>query len=176
MSYAIDMPVRRYATARRPSRADMTVVAAFMAIYIASSYFGAAPVDLSDYIRSVTAQSIAHQHPTAADLQRAFHDLLVNERMLARLGPAVNSGRGLFLYGPPGNGKTSIAERITAGRLVRELCAPLGGSAGGHGAMAGARIPLLGRPASKVAERFKLPRRAGLGLDSDAPPVISRPA
>ena len=34
--------------------------------------------------------------------------------MLDRLGPAVNSGRGLFLYGPPGNGKTSIAERITA--------------------------------------------------------------
>jgi nanoRNase/pAp phosphatase (c-di-AMP/oligoRNAs hydrolase) len=42
--------------------------------------------------------------------------------------------------------------RINAGRLVRELCAPLGGSAGGHGAMAGARIPLLGRPTSKVAE------------------------
>jgi predicted ATPase with chaperone activity len=34
--------------------------------------------------------------------------------MLDRLGPAVNSGRGLFLFGPPGNGKTSIAERITA--------------------------------------------------------------
>ena len=34
--------------------------------------------------------------------------------MLDRLGPAINSGRGLFLYGPPGNGKTSIAERVTA--------------------------------------------------------------
>jgi nanoRNase/pAp phosphatase (c-di-AMP/oligoRNAs hydrolase) len=41
--------------------------------------------------------------------------------------------------------------RINAGRLVRELCAPLGGSAGGHGAMAGARIPLARRPASRVA-------------------------
>jgi hypothetical protein len=79
-----------------------------------SSYFGSAPVDLSDYVRSVTAQSIAHQHPTVEDLQRAFRDLLINAHMLARLGPAVNSGRGLFLYGPPGNGKTSIAERVTA--------------------------------------------------------------
>ena len=34
--------------------------------------------------------------------------------MLARLGPAINSGRGLFLFGAPGNGKTSIAERVTA--------------------------------------------------------------
>jgi len=41
--------------------------------------------------------------------------------------------------------------RINAGRLVRELCAPLGGSAGGHGAMAGARIPLSGRSVSEVA-------------------------
>ena len=47
------------------------------------------------------------------DLQRAFSDLLVNQKMLRRLGPAVNSGRGLFLFGAPGNGKTSIAERIT---------------------------------------------------------------
>src|SRR4051812_25964647 len=42
--------------------------------------------------------------------------------------------------------------RINAGRLVRELCAPLGGSAGGHGAMAGARIPLTDRSASAVHE------------------------
>jgi predicted ATPase with chaperone activity len=62
----------------------------------------------------VKVQSIAHQHPTKADLKRAFSDLLVNPRMLDRLGPAVNSGRGMFLYGFPGNGKTSIAERVTA--------------------------------------------------------------
>ncbi|MDX1962742.1 MAG: AAA family ATPase [Pirellulales bacterium] len=78
-----------------------------------STYYGAAPVALEDYIVSVKAQSLEKQHPTAADLQAAFADLLVNERMLRRLGPAVNSGRGMFLYGPAGNGKTSIAERIT---------------------------------------------------------------
>jgi len=78
-----------------------------------TTYYGAAPVALSDYIASVKAQSLEIQHPTAEDLRRAFSDLLVNEKMLRRLGPAVNSGRGMFLYGAAGNGKTSIAERIT---------------------------------------------------------------
>lgn len=77
------------------------------------TYFGAAPVALSDYITSVAAQSLTTQHPTSADLVHAFDDLLINERMLARLGPAINSGRGLFLYGAAGNGKSSIAERVT---------------------------------------------------------------
>jgi hypothetical protein len=77
------------------------------------TYFGAAPVSLNDYIKSVAAQSLTKQHPTVDDLKRAFEDLLINKRMLDRLGPAINSGRGLFLYGAPGNGKTSIAERVT---------------------------------------------------------------
>lgn len=77
------------------------------------SYFGAAPVPLADYIECVKVQSLAQQHPTVDDLKRAFSDLLVNEKMLERLGPAINSGRGLFLFGAPGNGKTSIAERVT---------------------------------------------------------------
>jgi hypothetical protein len=77
------------------------------------TYFGAAPVALNDYIASVKAQSLTTQHPTADDLKRAFDDLLINQRMLTRLGPAINSGRGLFLYGGAGNGKTSIAERVT---------------------------------------------------------------
>ncbi len=77
------------------------------------TYYGAAPVSLKDYIASVHAQSLTKQHPTAADLERAFEDLLINPRMFKRLGPAISSGRGLFLYGPPGNGKSTIAERIT---------------------------------------------------------------
>jgi predicted ATPase with chaperone activity len=77
------------------------------------TYFGAAPVSLLDYILSVKAQSLEKQHPSPEDLKHAFADILVSERMLRRLGPAVNSGRGLFLYGAAGNGKTTIAERIT---------------------------------------------------------------
>jgi len=77
------------------------------------TYYGAAPVSLTDYIEGVKAQSLENQHPTADDLKRAFWDILVSERMLRRLGPAINSGRGLFLYGSAGNGKTTIAERLT---------------------------------------------------------------
>jgi len=77
------------------------------------SYFGAAPVSLQDYVESVRVQSLTNQHPTCEDLRRAFQDLLISPQMLTRLGPAINSGRGLFLHGAPGNGKTSIAERLT---------------------------------------------------------------
>jgi len=77
------------------------------------TYFGSAPVSLQDYIASVNAQSLATQPTTAEHLQRAFSDLVLSQRMLDRLGPAVNSGRGLFLFGAAGNGKTSIAERVT---------------------------------------------------------------
>ena len=78
-----------------------------------STYFGACPVSLRDYISSVKMQTIEGQYPKRADLLRAFSDLLINPSMLEKLGPAVASGRGMFLFGFPGNGKTSIAERVT---------------------------------------------------------------
>ena len=78
------------------------------------SYFGSAPVSFKDYVRSVKAQTITAQNPSLYDLQLAFADLQISSNLLMRLGPAVNSGRGMFLFGNPGNGKTSIAERVTA--------------------------------------------------------------
>ena len=78
------------------------------------TYYGACPVPLNDYVGSVKRQTVEGQQPRKDDLLRAFADLLINPKMLDRLGPAVNSGRGMFLYGYPGNGKTSIAERMTA--------------------------------------------------------------
>ncbi len=77
------------------------------------TYFGAVPVSLEDYVASVSAQTIAGQIVTKDDLRRAFKGLIINEAMMNRLGPAINSGRGMFLFGEPGNGKTSIAERVT---------------------------------------------------------------
>jgi MoxR-like ATPase len=78
-----------------------------------TTYFGSAPVPLSQYVDSVRLQSVELQHPTRDALRNAFSDLLVSPQLLSRLGPAVNSGRGMFLFGYPGNGKTSIAERVT---------------------------------------------------------------
>ena len=77
------------------------------------SYFGAAPVQLKDYLTAMAAQSIAKQSASEEDLKKAFGDLIMEKSMLDRLGPAINSGRGMFLFGEPGNGKTAIAERIT---------------------------------------------------------------
>ena len=78
-----------------------------------STYSGAAPVTLQSYVDSVAIQTLNNQHPVEDDLHRAFEDLLIDKQMLLRLGPAINSGKGMFLYGAPGNGKTSIAERVT---------------------------------------------------------------
>ena len=77
------------------------------------SYCGAAPVPLKDYLVAMAAQSIAKQQVSVEHLHDAFADLIMNKKMLDTLGPAINSGRGMFLFGEPGNGKTSIAERIT---------------------------------------------------------------
>jgi predicted ATPase with chaperone activity len=76
------------------------------------TYCGAAPVPLEEYIASVEAQSIRKVRPKLADLCAAFGDLLLSPATLSQIGQAVYAGRGLFLYGHPGNGKTSIAERV----------------------------------------------------------------
>lgn len=77
------------------------------------SYVGAAPVPMMDYVISAEAQTIRAESPRHSQLQRAFEDISVNEAMFDSLGPAINSGAGLFLYGEPGNGKSTLARRIT---------------------------------------------------------------
>jgi len=79
-----------------------------------SMYVGSAPVPLDVYLKAVSAQTITTKNPKREDLERAFSDLLISKEMFDTLGPAINSGRGMFLYGYPGNGKSSIAERVTA--------------------------------------------------------------
>ena len=49
---------------------------------------------------------------TAQSVEKAFANLIVSEEFIHQIGPAINSGRSILLYGPPGNGKTSVAERI----------------------------------------------------------------
>lgn len=76
------------------------------------TYFGAAPVQLEDYLTSVGKQSVQQAKLRIPQLCQAFSDMLLSPALMSQIGQAVNAGRGLFLYGPPGNGKTSIAERV----------------------------------------------------------------
>ncbi len=78
------------------------------------AYAGSAPVPLADYVISVEAQTIGDEPIRRSDLLDSFHDISVSPEMLDMLGPAVNSGSGMFLYGAPGNGKSTIANRITS--------------------------------------------------------------
>src|SRR5688500_9386614 len=77
------------------------------------AYLGPAPVPLTDYVVSVEAQTIRAEAPKRKHLEKAFGDVHVEEHMLDNLGPALNAGKGMFLYGAPGNGKTTLAKRIT---------------------------------------------------------------
>jgi predicted ATPase with chaperone activity len=79
----------------------------------ACAYRGPAPVPLADYVMSVDAQTITTEAIKRKQLEQAFQDIVVNPTLFGKLGPAINSGAGLFLYGAPGNGKTTLAERIT---------------------------------------------------------------
>lgn len=77
-----------------------------------SGYCGAVPVTLAQYAETVRRQSIRSMLVTPRDMREAFSDAVLPPGLLDRIGPAVNSGRSIFLYGPSGTGKTFIAEHL----------------------------------------------------------------
>jgi predicted ATPase with chaperone activity len=81
-----------------------------------SQYAGAAPVTLSQYVASLKSQNRDRLVVHEQELRQVLQHLVISEELLGRVGPAINSGRSIFLYGPPGNGKTTVAEVI--GRLI----------------------------------------------------------
>ncbi len=79
-----------------------------------SEYYGAMPVPLADYRAQVKRQSIRDIRLTRDRLEAAMGHLILPDGLIDQLGPAVGSGRSVLMYGPPGNGKSSIAEGIRA--------------------------------------------------------------
>lgn len=77
------------------------------------AYVGPAPVPLSDYVLSVEAQAAGLEPIDREQLRNAMIQISYETELLDQLGPAVNSNSGLFLFGPPGNGKTTIARCLT---------------------------------------------------------------
>jgi len=76
-----------------------------------STYCGSAPVTLVDYRKSILRQSVKNLKPTFEAVAEALNDLEVTDLQISQLGQAINSGKSMFLFGAPGNGKTSIATR-----------------------------------------------------------------
>ena len=77
-----------------------------------SQYAGPAPVPLEIYNRSIKNQQRGRLRVTHRVLRQALSHLVLNEASFQRIGPAVNSGTSIFMYGPPGNGKTSVARAV----------------------------------------------------------------
>ena len=77
-----------------------------------SEYFGAMPVPLSVYREQVKRQSIRNIQITRQQLIEAMGHLILPDDLLDQLGPAVSAGRSCLMYGPPGNGKSSISNGI----------------------------------------------------------------
>ncbi|MFA3917472.1 ATPase [Ruegeria hyattellae] len=77
-----------------------------------SEYFGAMPVPLEVYSEQVKRQSIRNIQVTREQLTNAMGHLVLPDSLLDHLGPAVSAGRSILMYGPPGNGKSSISNGI----------------------------------------------------------------
>jgi predicted ATPase with chaperone activity len=76
------------------------------------AYVGPAPVPLEDYIEQTYRQAVTGISCSPEPLRSAFAHLVIHDDLFAALGPAIVSGKSLFIYGPPGNGKTSVARSI----------------------------------------------------------------
>lgn len=81
-----------------------------------NQYIGPAPVPLQMYNRAIRRQTAQQVHVNPKTIRQALSHLVLKDQIFEQVGPAVNSGKSMFLFGPPGNGKTSIAESI--GRVI----------------------------------------------------------
>jgi len=78
-----------------------------------NQYAGPAPVSLQSYVQQVRQQSVHDVEVHPPQVRRAFTHLVLDAKMLRKLGTALNSGNSIFLYGPTGGGKTTIATTLS---------------------------------------------------------------
>lgn len=76
-------------------------------------YVGPAPISLDAYAEMIELQTVKSIVVAEEQVKKALSHLVLSERKIQQLGPAITSGQAMFIYGPPGNGKTSIAEAIS---------------------------------------------------------------
>jgi predicted ATPase with chaperone activity len=97
-----------------------------------SQYAGSAPVPLADYNAAIRKQARARPAVNARIMHQCLQSLTLSETTFSRIGPAVNSGTSIFLYGPPGNGKTTMARLIGDLILQEEMYIPSALDVEGH--------------------------------------------
>ena len=122
-----------------------------------TNYSGPCPVPFADYVESVLAQTVKKLCVTRRSIRKAFEDLVLTEDVFNEIGPAINSASSIFFFGYPGNGKTSISERIT--RLMGDtIYIPYAIEANSH-------IIKLYDPITHTAEKDDAPLETG-GFES----------
>jgi DNA-binding MarR family transcriptional regulator len=104
----------------RIARYSLTAAAKGLAIEAAKlcEYVGPAPVSLKHYQNQVKKQSLMNERISVDDVAVCLSHMILPASIIRKLGPAINSGRSLLIYGPPGNGKTSVSEAI--GRMFHQ--------------------------------------------------------
>lgn len=76
------------------------------------SYVGPAPVTLAEFTQQVNLQKLTNERISSEGIRAALGDMVIEESMVEQCGPALSAGRAMLLYGPPGNGKSSVAQRL----------------------------------------------------------------
>ncbi len=125
-----------------------------------SQYLGPAPVSIDRYNLAVQMQTEDRGRVTPDEVKKALSHLILPENFHRSVGPAINSGKSLFLYGPPGNGKTTVAEAI--GNLITgedPLWLPYAVTVGGQ--IITIYDPLIHRPVPVAAQH----NTGDLGVD-----------
>ncbi|HKJ26997.1 MAG TPA: AAA family ATPase [Anaerolineales bacterium] len=89
-----------------------------------SQYAGPAPVPIEDYNQGILRQAQGRANVNQRTMQQALSGLILSRKTFHQIGPAVNSGTSMFMYGPPGNGKTSIARAIGKMRGTNTMYIP----------------------------------------------------
>ena len=97
-----------------------------------NQYSGAMPVSLASYVFQVHKQKVRNIEVRPADVERAFAHLVFDEEILSDFGSALNSGSAVFLYGPPGVGKTAAAETLSRVFAEDQVWIPYAIEAGGQ--------------------------------------------
>src|ERR1700730_3342676 len=76
------------------------------------AYVGPAPVPLEDYVEQVYRQAVTAINVSPEAMRAAFGHLVISDELFNAVGPAIVSGKSVFIYGPPGNGKTAMAQSV----------------------------------------------------------------